>query len=49
MSKLLAAFLASPTEQARARLQAYLSKHMMAVCLATPDEQAALRLHNFKG
>lgn len=49
MSKLLEAFITNPTEQTRAKLQAYLYKHMMAVCMATPEQQQILKLHNFKG
>ena len=40
MSKLIAAYLANPTDKTRARLVAYLAKHQMAVCLASPEERA---------
>lgn len=47
MTKLLEAFIANPTDQARARLQAYLNKHMMAVCMATPEQQQILKTNGF--
>lgn len=49
MNKLLEAFIANPTEQTRAKLQAYLNKHMMAVCMATPEQQNILKSNGFKG
>lgn len=49
MSKLIAKFKACPTPSNRAKLQAYLDKHMMALCLATPEEIAFLRANEFKG
>jgi hypothetical protein len=49
MSKLIQAFMANPNDKTRARLQAYLYKHQMAVCLATPAEQQILKQHGFKG
>lgn len=48
MNKLLEAFIANPTEAARARLQNYLNKHMMAVCMATPEQQQTLKSNGFK-
>jgi hypothetical protein len=48
MLKLLEAFLANPNDKARAKLQAYLNKHMMAVCMATPEQNAFLRANGFK-
>ena len=43
MSKLIAAYLANPTDKTRTRLVAYLAKHQMAVCLATPEEHAVIK------
>jgi hypothetical protein len=48
MSKLINAYRKTPSPTNRARLQAYLDKHMMAVCMATPDEVAFLKMHEFK-
>jgi len=48
MLKLLEAFLANPSDKTRAKLQAYLNKHMMAVCMATPEQNAFLRANGFK-
>lgn len=47
MTKLLNAYRALPSPTNRSRLQAYLSKHMMAVCLATAEEVAFLRANEF--
>ena len=47
MHKLIEAFRKVPSPTNRAKLQAYLNKHMMAVCLATPEEQAFLKTHGF--
>lgn len=47
MNKLIEAFIKNPTEQSRAKLQAYLNKHMMAVCLATPEQQQILKVNGF--
>ena len=49
MSKLIQAFIANPNDKTRARLQAYLYKHQMAVCLATPEERQILKQNGFKG
>ena len=49
MNKLLEAFVANPNEKTRSKLQAYLNKHMMAVCMATPEQQQVLKLNGFKG
>ena len=49
MNKLFKAFIANPTEQTCAKLQAYLNKHMMAVCMATPEQQNILKSNGFKG
>jgi hypothetical protein len=48
MTKLIKTYKAVPSPTNRAKLQAYLNKHMMAVCLATPDEIAFLKAHAFK-
>ena len=48
MLKLLEAFLANPNDKTRAKLQAYLNKHMMAMCMATPEQNAFLRANGFK-
>ena len=48
MQKLINAYRALPTPANRARLQAYLNKHLMAVCLAAPEELTFLRAHEFK-
>jgi hypothetical protein len=48
MSKLITAYRNLPTPTNRAKLQAYLNKHMMAVCLASPEEIAFLRANEFK-
>lgn len=47
MQKLLNAYRTNPTPATHAKLQAYLNKHMMAVCLALPEDIAFLRAHNF--
>lgn len=47
MNKLLNKYRAVPTAANRAKLQAYLNKHFMAVCLASPDDQNFLTLNNF--
>jgi len=47
MSKLIEAYRKLPSPTNRARLVAYLRKHMMAVCLATPEELAFLKEHGF--
>lgn len=47
MSKLLNAYRKLPCPSNRAKLQAYLNKHSMAVCLASEDEVAFLRAHEF--
>lgn len=49
MNKLLEAFIKNPNEQTRAKLQAYLNKHMMAICMATPEQQQTLKQNGFKG
>ena len=47
MTTLLNKYRTAPTPSNRAKLQAYLDKHMMAVCLATPDQIAFLKTHGF--
>ena len=47
MQKLLNTYRTNPTPANHAKLQAYLNKHMMAVCLALPEEIAFLKAHNF--
>ena len=47
MTKLINAYRAVPSPKNRERLQAYIRKHMMALCLATPDEIAFLKAHDF--
>jgi hypothetical protein len=47
MHKLINAYRKMPSPSNRAKLQAYLNKHMMAVCLATPEEIAFLKTHEF--
>jgi hypothetical protein len=48
MAKLITAFITAPTDAARARLQKYINKHMMAVCMLSIEETAYLRAHGFK-
>jgi hypothetical protein len=47
MSKLINAYRKLPSPTNRAKLQAYLNKHMMAVCGATLEEVAFLRANEF--
>ena len=47
MTRLIAAYRKLPSPTNRAKLQAYLNKHMMAVCMATPEETAFLKAHGF--
>jgi hypothetical protein len=49
MSKLIQAFKTDPSDKNRAKLAAYLQKHMMAICMASPDEQQFLKANGFKG
>lgn len=48
MSKLIAKYRAMPSPANRQRLQAYINRHIMAVCLASADERAFLKAHDFK-
>lgn len=47
MSRLIATYRKCPTPTNRAKLQAYLNKHMMAVCMASDDEIAFLKANGF--
>jgi hypothetical protein len=49
MTKLINAYRSAPTATRRAKLQAYMNKHMMAVCMATIEEIAFLRANEFTG
>lgn len=49
MNRLLEAFRKLPSPSNRAKLQAYLDKHQMAVCLADAADIAFLRTHQFTG
>ena len=48
MTKLINAYRKLPTPANRVKLQAYLARHMMAVCLASADEIAFLKANEFK-
>ena len=48
MSKLIARYRKMPSSANRAKLNAYLQKHMMALCMATPEEIAFLKANEFK-
>ena len=48
MQKLLNAYRKLPSPTNRAKLQAYLNKHMMAVCLASIEDIAFLRAYIFE-
>jgi len=47
MTRLINAYRKLPSPANRAKLQAYLNKHMMAVCMASEEETAFLRAHGF--
>ena len=47
MTRLIDTYRKCPTPANRAKLQAYLSKHLMAVCLASPEEIEFLTVHQF--
>ncbi len=47
MSKLIATYQFNPTDANRAKLQAYIRKHMMALCCATAEEISFLKANNF--
>ena len=48
MNKLINQYRAMPSPANRVKLQAYLDKHMMAVCMASVDEVAFLKANEFK-
>jgi peroxiredoxin len=48
MTKLIDAFLATQSDKARAKLQMYLDKHMMAICLASDEQKQILKTYGFK-
>ena len=48
MSRLIETYRKCPSPSNRAKLQAYLQKHMMSVCMATEQEIAFLKAHEFK-
>jgi hypothetical protein len=48
VSRLIEIYRKCPSPSNRAKLQAYLQKHMMAVCMATEQEIAFLKAHEFK-
>lgn len=47
MSKLISAYRKLPSTTNRNKLQAYINKHMMAVCMATQEELDFLRANDF--
>jgi hypothetical protein len=47
MTRLLNAYRKVPSPSNRAKLQAYLNKHKMAVCLALPEEIEFLKANEF--
>jgi len=47
MTRLINAYRKLPSPTNRAKLQAYLQKHMMAVCMATPEELQFLKANEF--
>ena len=47
MQRLLNTYRKLPSPSNRAKLQAYLNKHMMAVCMATPEDIAFLKANGF--
>ena len=48
MNKLINAYRKMPSPTNRAKLQAYLDKHMMSICMATPEDVAFLKANEFK-
>ena len=48
MNKLINAYRKMPSPSNRAKLQAYLDKHMMSICMATPEDVAFLKANEFK-
>jgi len=49
MTRLLNLFRSCPTAANRTKLQAYLNRHMMAMCMATTEEVTFLRTNQFTG
>lgn len=47
MTKLINTYRKLPSPTNRRKLQAYLNRHMMAICLASPEEVEFLRVNNF--
>ena len=47
MTRLINTYRKLPTPTNRAKLAAYLAKHMMAECMATPEEHAFLKANGF--
>jgi len=47
MTRLINAYRKLPSPTNRRKLQAYLDKHVMALCMAHPDDIAFLRTNNF--
>ena len=47
MVRLINAYRKLPSPANRAKLSAYLARHMMAECMATPEEHAFLKAHGF--
>jgi hypothetical protein len=47
MERLINAYRKLPSPSNRAKLQAYMNKHMMAVCLLTPEDQQFLKANGF--
>ena len=48
MTKLIATYRKLPTPSNRAKLQAYIAMHMMALCMASPEEIAFLKANEFR-
>ena len=48
MTKLIAAYRKLPSPTNRAKINAYMLKHMMAVCMLSVKETAFLRAQGFK-
>ena len=48
MNRLINAYRKLPSPTNRRKLQAYLDKHMMALCMARLEDIEFLRINNFK-
>jgi len=48
MTKLIETFRANPSDKNRAKLQAYIARHMMAVCIASKSDLEFLKTNGFK-